>query len=639
MSKLARCLLFISSFISLQSSSQNLVKNPSLEPIHCNWDFQSDPKYYQKYLKHWFIEEKSYSSLYISKCSVNERNRPPEFGIFHDNYQRVEFDSSHVSLAAGSFSVRFNERNGPNIWEWDYLNGNLKKQLKKDYIYVGAFYCNLMDFHDWSRDYQNANNEEISFYPVYYISHLDMRVADKHIIRDSFSTQYGAPIVAYTQVQNPRDRMLSDTMNFMEVKDTFVAKGNERVIQIGDFFPIDSVIGAPLCCTDTFKRYSRIIQYYIDGVSVFAYPDLPNDTLTICAGDSIAISPHVPPGTSFYWANGDSNQVNWVRQSGWVVCETHTRFSYAQDSVYVNVVSKTDKSFIINDTTICKDQMLNVALPNIGGLFITWSDNVQGFNRTLKNEGAYSYTVNGSNCTWQHSFKLIQDSLNINIGNDTTVCIDSKISLEVDAFDSEIKWSNGSSANKVSVGSGAHTVIVKRNGCVAYDTIQIGEVNYPWVNIYDTSLCASDAYKIDFNGWANYSFKWSNGSNASSFTTKEGGEYFVNVKTPCNEFTDSFNLEFINCNCELFIPNAITPNANGINEYFTIASNCSIKKLSIKVFNLWGQQIFESDDYQNNWSPQQLAMGNYFYLVNAELYNLKGEKTLIDTSGNLLLIK
>lgn len=635
MNKLAKCLLFLSGFISLHSFSQNLVKNPSLEPDTCNWEYRTDHQYNQ-YLSNWVID--SDVNQFMSYCSRDKRYRPPFGNSFGKSYQDVLFDSSHVYLNAGSYSIRYGERNGPSVWRWDYLNGYLNSKLEKDYVYVGAFYCNLLTFRH--SDYRNKEGELVGLYPTFYISHLDMRVADEHIQRDHLiGTQGDGPIVSYTQVQNPRYRLLNDTMNFMEVKDTFVAKGNERVIQIGDFFPIDSVIGAPLCCTDTFKRYSRIIQYYIDGVSVFAYPDLPNDTLTICAGDSIAISPHVPPGTSFYWANGDSNQVNWVRQSGWVVCETHTRFSYAQDSVYVNVVSKTDKSFIINDTTICKDQMLNVALPNIGGLFITWSDNVQGFNRTLKNEGAYSYTVNGSNCTWQHSFKLIQDSLNINIGNDTTVCIDSKISLEVDAFDSEIKWSNGSSANKVSVGSGAHTVIVKRNGCVAYDTIQIGEVNYPWVNIYDTSLCASDAYKIDFNGWANYSFKWSNGSNASSFTTKEGGEYFVNVKTPCNEFTDSFNLEFINCNCELFIPNAITPNANGINEYFTIASNCSIKKLSIKVFNLWGQQIFESDDYQNNWSPQQLAMGNYFYLVNAELYNLKGEKTLIDTSGNLLLIK
>lgn len=627
-------LLFISFWGFKGLYAQNMVVNPSLEPTTCDWEILDDLNY-NIYLKNWFVDERFNGmggNYYVSKCSVEEDFHPPEFRLFAKNYQRVLFDKSHAIIACSDYYPSTGERRSV-VLDWQYLNGYLKQPLQKDYIYVGAFYCNLLDF------YAKYFTQSIDFYPVYYISHLDMRLGASHILRDTVRPASELPIVLQAQVQNPRDRMLSDTMHFMEVKDTFVAKGNERVVQIGDFMPPDSVIGGMLCCSDTFKKYSRLIMYYIDGVSVFAYPDLPNDTISICQGDSVAIKPHVPPGTSYFWQNGDSNVVQWAKQSGWLVCETHTRFSYARDSVYINVIAKDHKEFVLHDTTLCKGNALSVQVKNLGNMAISWSDGEKSFKRSFNQAGQYGYTIQGSHCQWQYSFALAFDSLNLFLGHDTAICANAKITLQVNEPNSAINWWNGKNDTSLAVGPGSYWVSLARNGCFAADTIHIAELQYPWFALTDTSLCNTDNYDLNMGGFSEYKFAWSNGSSNNSFSTKESGAYFVRVKTPCETFTDSFAITFEDCACRLFVPNAISPDGNGLNEYFAISSNCHIQQLELKVFNLWGQMIFKSEDYQNDWSPKQIAMGNYFYLLKAEMVNLKNEKTSFETSGNLLILK
>jgi len=60
------------------------------------------------------------------------------------------------------------------------------------------------------------------------------------------------------------------------------------------------------------------------------------------------------------------------------------------------------------------------------------------------------------------------------------------------------------------------------------------------------------------------------------------------------------------------IPNIITPNDNdNINDVFFITGLVETGELF--VLNRWGQTMYSSPDYQNNWSPQNLDDGVYFY--------------------------
>ena len=72
----------------------------------------------------------------------------------------------------------------------------------------------------------------------------------------------------------------------------------------------------------------------------------------------------------------------------------------------------------------------------------------------------------------------------------------------------------------------------------------------------------------------------------------------------------------------LFIPDVITPNNDGVNDRWTIIHSNTLK-IGVTIFNRWGQVVFKSSDYQNDWNGvgkqnflgQNLPHGTYYYLI------------------------
>jgi hypothetical protein len=60
-------------------------------------------------------------------------------------------------------------------------------------------------------------------------------------------------------------------------------------------------------------------------------------------------------------------------------------------------------------------------------------------------------------------------------------------------------------------------------------------------------------------------------------------------------------------------PNLITQNADGKNDAFIITGILPGWKL--EVFNRWGRKVYSSDDYKNDWIPDNVEEGTYFYHV------------------------
>ncbi len=72
-----------------------------------------------------------------------------------------------------------------------------------------------------------------------------------------------------------------------------------------------------------------------------------------------------------------------------------------------------------------------------------------------------------------------------------------------------------------------------------------------------------------------------------------------------------------------FIPEGFTPNNDGINDNLVIQNTLS-QKIAIEVFNRWGNRVYRSVDYKNDWAGrctegiflgQDIPDGTYFYVV------------------------
>ena len=75
---------------------------------------------------------------------------------------------------------------------------------------------------------------------------------------------------------------------------------------------------------------------------------------------------------------------------------------------------------------------------------------------------------------------------------------------------------------------------------------------------------------------------------------------------------------------DFWMPNAFTPNGDGNNDWFS-AYGTTIKQGVLRIYNQWGQLIYETTDIKKGWDgkfkgvPQ--PVGVYAYVVFAEMYN------------------
>ena len=70
------------------------------------------------------------------------------------------------------------------------------------------------------------------------------------------------------------------------------------------------------------------------------------------------------------------------------------------------------------------------------------------------------------------------------------------------------------------------------------------------------------------------------------------------------------------------VPNIITPNGDKQNETFRLGPDCVAR---LQVFSRWGQQVFESAAYHDEWDANGQPDGVYYYLLTyADGHRVKG---------------
>jgi gliding motility-associated-like protein len=76
------------------------------------------------------------------------------------------------------------------------------------------------------------------------------------------------------------------------------------------------------------------------------------------------------------------------------------------------------------------------------------------------------------------------------------------------------------------------------------------------------------------------------------------------------------------------IPEAFTPNGNGVNDYFVIGKSEVFTEKRLDVFNRYGNSVYSSENYQNDWdgtrtdNGQALPDGTYYYILTLDGNNI-----------------
>lgn len=126
-------------------------------------------------------------------------------------------------------------------------------------------------------------------------------------------------------------------------------------------------------------------------------------------------------------------------------------------------------------------------------------------------------------------------------------------------------------------------------------------------------------------------------------TTPFTNEYEVKVYNQNNSACFKTAKIVVNVANEMVMPNAFTPNGDGLNDrLYPIFNNNSTVVTDFRIYNSWGQMVHNdaSQGWDGNFNAQAQPNGTYTYFVSYQSTNhATGTKTNIQKTGNFVIVK
>ena len=318
--------------------------------------------------------------------------------------------------------------------------------------------------------------------------------------------------------------------------------------------------------------------------------DLGPDT-TICSDDPLFLDAGPNPGADYTWSTGDTTQTITVNVAGnYSVTASYTvgsKLCTDRDSINVSIYSSPVISFypdVLNGCEPLTVKFTDNTTPAIASYLWDFGDGNTSTDQspihTFQNAGSYDITVS-------------VETVNGCIGSYTIPGLINVYPQPVAAF---------------------------------YPDPDITTIQSPTIVFIDQSTKATNWY-------------WDFGDGGTSTTQSPShlysntGTYEVTlVASTIHGCIDSVKHKVMIIDDVLTIPNIITPNGDGLNDFFRIINLENYISNKIAVYNRWGKKVFEQDNYQNDWSANGLSDGVYYFILQCHGYlrdvNEKGSITV-----------
>lgn len=193
------------------------------------------------------------------------------------------------------------------------------------------------------------------------------------------------------------------------------------------------------------------------------------------------------------------------------------------------------------------------------------------------------------------------------------------------------QWNTGDTTASIKAGKSSSYRVNTRSDCgMERDSFILFKMNLP----RDTAICGTIDLLLDSRMDSSL---WNNRSYGRFYTVKSAGTYiaFYNSKY-CSGTADTFTVTYAGTGLKVFVPDAFSPNDDGINDIFKPYME-GVSEFRIRIFDRWGAQLYDSDNahwnasYMNEFVPQ----GVYMYML--EYLDCRGKYKA--ESGTVTLIK
>ena len=371
-------------------------------------------------------------------------------------------------------------------------------------------------------------------------------------------------------------------------------------------------------------------------------------TVGMCNGASAIISPTISPNGiyTYTWSNGSQAQNLSVFSIG----------NYA-----VSVTSNNGCKSLISNTcivSVAPNPTVTIAGSPIifcNGGFATLTSSVTsgtaGFNynwlpsslgtastATTSAVGVFTLQVTDANlCKGSATVSTIKNTPSVTLSSpDLLLCPGDCTNLIASATSSfmpiSYAWSNSSSNSTTittcSIGTTTIT-ITDAKGCQATNVITVQQDVLPVASFGSNPtfslvpgevITFTNTSTIAVGSIVNSSWSFGDGGTSSAtnpmYNYNNASTYVVTlIVTGSNGCKDTVSASYL-VEATLLIPNVITPNGDGINDYLKFNNLQVFTSNNLTIFNRWGKKIVEQSNYKNDWNASGFSDGTYFFILN-----------------------
>ena len=294
-------------------------------------------------------------------------------------------------------------------------------------------------------------------------------------------------------------------------------------------------------------------------------------------------------------------------------------------------------------TKLCENSSVTLE-PETNGLGYIWSTGDLTPSIDVTQTGWYYVTVTRG-CEEVYDSIQVVGSLENQaiIGGPNMLCdvpFDTLFALVDDA--QSYLWSDGSTAPYLIVDQPGTYGLTITDACG--ETVEVAQTittaenpNLAGIQTTGALTCPGDEVVVEIITEPFNTIVWSTGATTPTVSINEPGTYEYLIKNECAELSGF--VEIPQEEIPVYVPNAFSPNGDGINDTFGPFVKCTeVASYELHIFSRWGDQVFESTDVEEHWTGdiagEKADVGIYSWALSVSV----GPRTR-RLSGDLLLVR
>lgn len=295
------------------------------------------------------------------------------------------------------------------------------------------------------------------------------------------------------------------------------------------------------------------------------------------------------------------------------------------DSANVTINNSGIAATLNGNNSICESD--STILTAGGGTAFLWNTGLTTSSITVSPPSTTTYSVIVHNGTCIDTAYITINVVLVpvaNVSGPDTVCQGQDTKL-IASGGSTYSWSTGDQTSQITVKpltNTTYSVIVSNGSCSDTASISLIANPLPIPNAGADVTINDNAYtQLLATGGGTYSWYPPIGLSCINCQDPLANPKFTT--TYCVVVTDSngcHNEDCVTVTYPLLFPNVFTPNGDGANDVFII-QGLQPDIASIKIYNRWGNIVYQSAGYKNDWEGKGVSSGVYFYVLKYPLNN------------------